>query len=67
MPKNLKYRDCIINNIKSEKNYAAPINPITKLIGKIEDIKWKSIYKGFKEYNLPIHDKDKIKLIKIIK
>jgi len=66
-PKNLKYTDCIAgtNNKSSNKNSIKNLNPLSSFLGDIKNIKWKSIYKGFKEYNLPIVDKDSIKLIKM--
>lgn len=64
-PKKLTYKDCITNNSESNNNKRRAVNPITKLVGRIEDIKWKSVYKGFKEFNIPLDDKDKIKLIKM--
>ena len=66
-PKKLNYKDCITaspkENLESKisKNY----NPLTNLIGNIDNLKWKSIYKGFREYNLPLKDNDIIKLIKM--
>ena len=66
-PKKLNYKDCITaspkENLESKisKNY----NPLTTLIGNIDNLKWKSIYKGFREFNLPLIDNDIIKLIKM--
>ena len=66
-PKKINYKDCITaspkENLESKisKNY----NPLTNLIGNIDNLKWKSIYKGFKEFNLPLKDSDTIKLIKM--
>ena len=66
-PKKLNYKDCITaspkENLESKisKNY----NPLTNLIGNIDNLKWKSIYKGFREFNLPLIDNDIIKLIKM--
>ncbi|MDC0058092.1 cupin domain-containing protein [Pelagibacteraceae bacterium] len=65
--KKINYRDCISKDPKedfkdnSDKDY----NPLTKIIGSLDDLKWKSIYKGFKEFILPIKDDDSIKLIKM--
>lgn len=66
-PKNIKYSDCIDKTSKSESknNQRGSINPLTDLFGDFDNFKWKSIYKGFKEFNLPIKDKDSIKLIKM--
>ncbi len=66
-PKKLKYSDCISNKI--EKKHISKINktnsPLTDFIGNIDNINWKSIYKGFKEFKLPIKDSDTLKLIKM--
>jgi putative transcriptional regulator len=35
------------------------------MIGSIDKLKWKSIYKGFREFNIPLKDNDTIKLIKM--
>lgn len=66
-PKNLTYVDCI--NSSSEKfqrlGDQKMSNPLSSILGDFKYINWKSIYKGFKEYNLPIDDSDSIKLIKM--
>ena len=64
-PKRLKYSDCISNqsNTNAQKNNI--INPISTIVGNLQELNWKSVYKGFKEFELPIKDKDKIKLIKM--
>ena len=64
-PKNLKYTDCLVELNKSKKVIKKSNNPLTNLIGDINNLKWKSIYKGFKEYNLNFKDKDSVKLIKM--
>ena len=66
-PKKLNYKDCITaspkENLESKisKNY----NPLTNLIGNIDNLKWKSIYKGFREFKLPFKDNDTLKLIQM--
>ena len=67
VPKKLKYSDCVKNKSKpdTKKNNNHRLNPLTNALGDIKTINWKSVYKGFKEYNLPIADKDSIKLIKM--
>ena len=66
-PKKINYKDCIAAGSKGNlepkinKNY----NPLTNLIGNIDKLQWKSIYKGFREFNLPLKDNDTIKLIKM--
>ena len=66
-PKKLNYKDCIAAS--SKENFEFKINknysPLTNLIGNIDKIQWKSIYKGFREFNLPLKDNDTIKLIKM--
>ena len=66
-PKKINYKDCIDaaskenSEYKINKNY----NPLTNLVGNIDKIQWRSIYKGFREFNLPLKDNDTIKLIKM--
>ncbi len=66
-PKNINYKDCI--NANSKQNLESKINknynPLTNIIGSIDKLKWKSIYKGFREFNIPLKDNDTIKLIKM--
>jgi len=64
-PKNLKYKDCMIKSEGYVSKNTKDINPITKLVGPIENIKWKQVYKGFKEFEPKIDDKDELKLIKM--
>jgi len=66
-PKNLKYSDCIKGKMEAshKKNNIIDLNPLSSFLGDMKNVKWKSIYKGFKEYSLPITDKDSIKLIKM--
>lgn len=64
-PKNLKFTDCIGENTISKKIPKNTNTPLSEIIGDIKDIKWKSVFKGFSEYVLPIKDNDKIKLIKM--
>ncbi len=65
-PKKLKYNDCITKDTPSAKaNYNKINDPLSSLVGDITSVKWKQIYKGFKEYILPINDNDSIKLIKM--
>ena len=62
-PKNLKYTDCINNeNIQSASN---PKDPVTSFFGNLNNLDWKQVYKGFKEYTASIDDKDELKLIKM--
>ena len=62
-PKNLKYTDCInTENIQSASNLK---DPVTSFFGNLNNLDWKQVYKGFKEYTAPIDDKDELKLIKM--
>ena len=38
--------------------------PISKLVGPLNDINWKQVYKGFSEFILNIKDDDELKLVK---
>ena len=40
-------------------------NPLSKLIGPLNELSWKQVYKGFKEWSLKLDDDDEIKLIKM--
>ena len=62
-PKKLKYTDCIVKNETVVKNVNK--DPITSFFGDLNNIKWKQVYKGFKEYTASIDDKDELKLIKM--
>ncbi len=66
-PKKLNYKDCINANIDKELSNSAKnnFNPLNNLVGDFNNINWKSIYKGFKEFNIPLDDEDSIKLIKM--
>lgn len=66
-PKNLKYTDCIKKSSHQDNqiNKNEIINPLSSLLGDFKNVNWKSIYKGFKEFNLPVKDSDSIKLIKM--
>ena len=63
--KKLKYTDCIKNNKSSKKNRDPSSNPLNRIIGDFNDIDWKIIYKGFKEFKIPLNDNDTVKLIKM--
>ena len=64
-PKKLKYTDCIKapSSIKQNKNTS--INPLNRLIGDFNNIDWKTVYKGFKEFKISLNDNDSVKLIKM--
>ena len=52
-PKNYKYSDCIKASSDSKYKTNKSSNPFSNLLGDFNNINWKSVYKGFKEYNLP--------------
>ena len=64
-PKNLKYTDCINTPSNNDSKTYKLKNPLSRLIGDFNTIDWKSVYKGFKEYSLPLKDNDSVKLIKM--
>ena len=63
--KKLKYTDCIKNDNSKKQNNNLSNNPISLLIGDLNNIDWKTIYKGFKEFKIPVNDNDSVKLIKM--
>ena len=64
-PKKLKFTDCIkaTDSLKINKN--ASKNPLNLLLGDINNIDWKTVYKGFKEFKISLNDNDSVKLIKM--
>ena len=64
-PKKLKYTDCIKNDNSKKQIINLPDNPLNRLIGDLNNIDWKNVYKGFKEFNVPVNDNDSVKLIKM--
>ena len=64
-PKTLKYTDCIKTLDSTKKNRNVVSNPLNLLVGNLNNIDWKTVYKGFKEFKIPLNDKDSIKLIKM--
>ena len=63
--KKLKYIDCIKNDSSKKQNNNLSNNPLSRLIGDLNHIDWKTIYKGFKEFKIPVNDNDTVKLIKM--
>tara|TARA_Y200000002_G_C22377115_1_gene535611 strand:- start:4 stop:633 length:630 start_codon:yes stop_codon:yes gene_type:complete len=61
--KNLKYTDCI--NSESIRSSSKVKDPVNSFFGNLNNLNWKQVYKGFKEYVASIDDKDELKLIKI--
>ena len=63
--KKLKYTDCIKSSDSKKQSSSSPINPLSNLIGNFNNVDWKTVYKGFKEFNIPVNDRDSVKLIKM--
>jgi len=61
----LKYTDCITDKTKSEKQDSDQFGPLSKIIGPLDKIKWKQIFKGFNEFTAKISGDDELKLIKM--
>ena len=64
-PNKLKYTDCMNEHNQNKKPVINERNPLINLVGPLHDIKWKQIYKGFKEFDPKVDDKDELKLIKM--
>tara|TARA_B100001287_G_scaffold274661_1_gene280429 strand:+ start:4406 stop:5035 length:630 start_codon:yes stop_codon:yes gene_type:complete len=62
---NFKYTDCLNQNAIKKDNPKSMVSPITKLVGPLNNINWKQIYKGFSEYVPSLKDEDDLKLIKM--
>ena len=63
-PKKLKYTDCIKNDNSKKQNINLD-SPLNQIIGDLNNIDWKNVYKGFKEFKVPVNDNDSVKLIKM--
>ena len=61
----LKFSDCIKSKKPAEKKVKFKKNPLTNVVGDLNNINWKSVYKGFKEFIIPVNDNDSVKLIKM--
>ena len=61
----LKYTDCINNNIKTQNQDLNRFGPLSKIIGPLDKIRWKQVFKGFNEFTAKIHGDDELKLIKM--
>ena len=62
--KNVKYSDCM--SIKQRNlNLLCKMRAPYVVVGPLDKIKWKQVYKGFNEFSPNINDKDEIKLIKM--
>ena len=66
-PKKLTYADCLTSNTSSLKNNKNNQSPISRLVGPIDNIRWKQIYKGFSEFIPEISKTDNVDEIKLIK
>ena len=64
-PEKLKYTDCIKTTDSLKQDKKPSYNPLSRLIGDFNNIDWKTIYKGFKEFNILVNDNDSVKLIKM--
>ena len=63
VPKSLKYSDCINKDPFSDDHVVK--DPITGFFGDLNNLNWKQVYKGFREFTASIEDKDELKLIKM--
>ena len=63
--KKLKYTDCIKSGDSKKQNSKLQNNPLSRLIGDLNNLDWKTVYKGFKEFKIPVNDNDSVKLIKM--
>ena len=61
----LKYTDCLKNEKNDTNKIYADESPISKLVGPLNQIKWKQVYKGFSEFIPIMNDDDELKLIKM--
>ena len=61
----LKYTDCLKNEKNDTNEIYADVSPISKLVGPLNQIKWKQVYKGFKEFTPKVSDENELKLIKM--
>ncbi len=63
--KKLKYSDCIKDKKPTKEIVKSNKNPLANVVGDLNNINWKSVYKGFKEFSIPIKDNYSVKLIKM--
>ena len=65
-PKKINYKDCMkVNNEEIIDNIYKNPNPLANIVGNLNNIKWKNVYKGFKEYKIDVKDDDSLKIIKM--
>ena len=62
---NVKYSDCMSIKQTEAKSFIQDESPLCKIVGPLDKIKWKQVYKGFNEFSPSINDNDEIKLIKM--
>tara|TARA_B100000886_G_scaffold61426_1_gene38040 strand:+ start:2558 stop:3187 length:630 start_codon:yes stop_codon:yes gene_type:complete len=62
---NLKFSDCLSSKVLSRKIDKSQFGPLSKVVGSLDNIEWKQIFKGFKEFSTKIDDRDELKLIKM--
>ena len=51
--------------MRPEKKESNQFGPLSKIIGPLDKIKWKQVFKGFNEFNPKIFGDDELKLIKM--
>ena len=61
----LKYTDCLKNEKNDTNVNYTDVSPISKIVGPLNQIKWKQVYKGFKEFTPKVSDENELKLIKM--
>ena len=61
----LKYTECITDKMKTQKQDLDSFGPLSKIIGPLDKIKWRQVFKGFNEFTTKIHGDDELKLIKM--
>ena len=61
----LKYTDCITDKMKTQEQDLNKFGPLSKIIGPLDKIKWKQVFKGLNEFTTKIHGDDELKLIKM--
>ena len=61
----LKYTDCISKKPVLKDEIKNDLNPISKILGPLENLEWKKIYKGFNEFKPKIPDNEELTLIKM--
>ncbi|MDC3132094.1 cupin domain-containing protein [Pelagibacteraceae bacterium] len=60
-----KYTDCITDKKQPQKQVSNQFGPLSKIIGPLDKIEWKQVFKGFNEFNPNVFGDDELKLIKM--